>query len=135
MRAVATILAFTAALLAVLSHAAPTHTMEEFVVTSVDSGISLCVRNKHPAGMFSFAPTGVVQDGREFWAAGKALYDPAEIRVPTFLAHAEWDQDLPSYMLHAYFAKLTNASYKRHVEIGEDTHTIIMEKNRMKLRP
>lgn len=79
------------------------------------------------------APNGVVQDGREFWAAGKALYDPGEIRVPTFLAHAEWDQDLPSYMLHAYFAKLTNAPYKRYVEIGEGTHTIIMEKNRMQL--
>jgi alpha-beta hydrolase superfamily lysophospholipase len=74
-----------------------------------------------------------VQDGREFWGAGKALYDPAEIRVPTFLAHAEWDADLPSYMLYAYFAKLTKAPYKRYVEIGEGTHTVIMEKNRMQL--
>src|SRR5918995_1875520 len=64
------------------------------------------------------APNGVVQDGREFWGAGKAVYDPAAIRVPTFLAHAEWDADLPSYMLHAYFAKLTNTPYKRYVEIG-----------------
>ena len=79
------------------------------------------------------APNGVVQDGREFWGAGKALYDPAGIRVPTFLAHAEWDADLPSYMLHAYFAKLTNTPYKRYVEIGEGTHTVIMEKNRMQL--
>lgn len=79
------------------------------------------------------APNGVVQDGREFWGAGKPLYDPAAIRVPTFLAHAEWDADLPSYMLHAYFARLTNAPYKRYVEIGEGTHTIIMEKNRMQL--
>jgi pimeloyl-ACP methyl ester carboxylesterase len=79
------------------------------------------------------APNGVVQDGREFWGAGKALYDPAGIRVPTFLAHAEWDADLPSYMLYAYFAKLTNAPYKRYVEIGEGTHTVIMEKNRMQL--
>ncbi len=30
-----------------------------------------------------------------------------------------------------YFAKLTDAPYKRFVEIGEGTHTIIMEKNRM----
>ena len=55
------------------------------------------------------------------------------IRVPTFLAHAEWDQDLPSYMLYAYFAKLTNVPYKRYVQIGEGTHTVIMEKNRMQL--
>lgn len=79
------------------------------------------------------APNGVTQDGREYWGAGKALYDPGEIRVPTFLAHAEWDADLPSYMLHAYFAKLTNVPYKRYVEIGEGTHTVIMEKNRMQL--
>ena len=79
------------------------------------------------------APNGVVQDGRDFWAAGKPLYDPAEIRVPTFLAHAEWDADLPSYMLYAYFDKLVNAPYKRYVQIGEGTHTVIMEKNRMQL--
>ncbi len=79
------------------------------------------------------APNGVLQDGREFWSAGKPLYDPASIRVPTFLAHAEWDADLPSYMLYEYFAKLTNTPYKRYVQIGEGTHTIIMEKNRMQL--
>jgi pimeloyl-ACP methyl ester carboxylesterase len=79
------------------------------------------------------APNGVVQDGRDYWGAGKAVYDPGQIRVPTFLAHAEWDADLPSYMLYAYFDKLTNAPYKRYVQIGEGTHTVIMEKNRMQL--
>lgn len=79
------------------------------------------------------APNGVVQDGREYWSSGKPLYDPADIRVPTFLAHAEWDHDLPSYMLYAYFEKLSNAPYKRYVQIGEGTHTVIMEKNRMQL--
>jgi pimeloyl-ACP methyl ester carboxylesterase len=75
----------------------------------------------------------VVADGREYWSAGKPLYDPAHIRVPTFLAHAEWDQDTPNYMLYAYFEKLTGAPYKRYVQIGEGTHTVIMEKNRMQL--
>jgi pimeloyl-ACP methyl ester carboxylesterase len=79
------------------------------------------------------APNGVVIDGLEYWSAGRPLYDPGLIRVPTFLAHAEWDADLPSYMLYAYFAKLTNAPYKRYVEIGEGTHTVVMEKNRMQL--
>ena len=79
------------------------------------------------------APNGTVQDTLEYWGAGKPLYDPAGIRVPTFLAHAEWDADLPSYMLYAYFAKLINTPYKRYVEIGEGTHTVIMEKNRMQL--
>lgn len=79
------------------------------------------------------APNGTVQDSREFWLAGKALYDPAGIRVPTFLVHAEWDVNLPSYMMHAYFARLINAPYKRFVEIREGTHSILMEKNRMRL--
>jgi pimeloyl-ACP methyl ester carboxylesterase len=79
------------------------------------------------------APNGVLQDGREFWGSGKPLYDPGLIRVPTFLAHAEWDQDLPSYMLYEYFAKLTNVPYKSYIQIGEGTHTVIMEKNRMQL--
>ena len=79
------------------------------------------------------APNGVLQDGREFWGAGKALYNPAGIHVPIFLAYAEWDADLPSCMLYAYFAKPTNTPYKRYVEIGEGTHTICMEKKSMQL--
>ena len=36
-------------------------------------------------------------------------------------------------MSHAYFAQLTRAPWKRFVEIGEGTHTVMMEKNRMQL--
>ena len=36
-------------------------------------------------------------------------------------------------MRYAYFETLTNAPYKRYVQIGEETHTVIMEKNRMQL--
>ena len=64
-------------------------------------------------------------------ARGPAAAD--DLRVPTLLAHAEWDADLPNYMLYAYFEKLQNAPYKRYVQIGEGTHTVIMEKNRMQL--
>ena len=73
----------------------------------------------------------MLQDFRTYWIAGKAQYDPADIRVPTLLIHAEWDADLPSDQARGYFAKLTNAPYKRYVEIGEGTHSIMMEKNRM----
>ncbi|MES2126516.1 MAG: alpha/beta fold hydrolase [Pseudomonadota bacterium] len=79
------------------------------------------------------APNGILLDKREYWSAGKALYDPGEIRVATFLAHAEWDADLPSYMLYAYFARLTSTPYKRYVEIGEGTHNVMLEKNRLQL--
>ena len=34
-------------------------------------------------------------------------------------------------MAHAYFSKLTGAPYKRFVELGEGTHTVMLEKNRM----
>jgi pimeloyl-ACP methyl ester carboxylesterase len=77
------------------------------------------------------APNGVLQDVRTYWTADKPQYDPGEIKVPTMLIHAEWDADLPSYQAQAYFAKLTHAPYKRFVELGEGTHTVMMEKNRM----
>ncbi len=79
------------------------------------------------------APNGTVADTAEYWASGKPLYDPSRITVPTLLVHAEWDQDLPTYMDEAYYKLLTNVPYKRYVQIGEGTHTIIMEKNRMQL--
>ncbi|HKQ26041.1 MAG TPA: alpha/beta fold hydrolase [Burkholderiales bacterium] len=79
------------------------------------------------------APNGVVQDLREYWVAGKPYYDPANIRVPTLIVHAEWDQDTPSYMATALFGQLRNAPVKRMVEIGEGTHTVIMERNRTQL--
>ena len=34
-------------------------------------------------------------------------------------------------MADAYFAKLTSAPYKRFVQLGEGTHTVMLEKNRM----
>jgi pimeloyl-ACP methyl ester carboxylesterase len=79
------------------------------------------------------APNGVVQDGRDYWSSGKPLYDPADIRVPTMLILAEWDADTPLYMAQSLFPKLVNAEPKRLVVIGEGTHSIIMEKNRMQL--
>ncbi len=79
------------------------------------------------------APNGVIQDGREYWASGKPYYDPASIRVPTLLIKAEWDQDTPAYMSQALLPLLKNAPAKRYVEIGEGTHTVIMERNRMQL--
>lgn len=79
------------------------------------------------------APNGVIQDVRDYWASGKTYYDAANIRVPTLLIKAEWDQDTPAYMAQALFPLLKNAPLKRYVEIGEGTHTVIMEKNRMQL--
>jgi pimeloyl-ACP methyl ester carboxylesterase len=77
------------------------------------------------------APNGVIEDVMDYWRAGKPRYDPSKITVPTFLIHAEWDADLPSYQAQAYFAELKNTPYKRFVELSEGTHSVMMEKNRM----
>jgi pimeloyl-ACP methyl ester carboxylesterase len=79
------------------------------------------------------APNGVVQDGLDFWSSGKSTYDPANIKVPTLLIHAEWDRDTPPYMAQTLFPLLVNSPAKRYVQLAEGTHTIVMERNRMKL--
>lgn len=79
------------------------------------------------------APNGTLQDRREFWMRGRALYDPAEIRVPTLLTHAEWDNALPAHMPQTLFTKLVNAPYKRYIEFSEGTHYLMLEKNRMQV--
>jgi pimeloyl-ACP methyl ester carboxylesterase len=79
------------------------------------------------------APNGVIKDSNEYWSAGKAVYDPAKITVPTILLVGEWDRDTPPYMAQTLFPLLTNAPAKKLVMFGEATHTIIMEKNRMQL--
>jgi len=79
------------------------------------------------------APNGTVLDNERFWSAGKSTYDPAKITVPILLIQAEWDQDTPPYMSRALFPLLVNAPEKRYVMIGEGTHTVMMEKNRMEL--
>ncbi len=79
------------------------------------------------------APNGVMEDGALYWSAGKPVYDPAKITVPTLLLVGEWDRDTPPYMAQTLFPLLTNAPAKRLVLIGEATHTVIMEKNRMQL--
>ena len=79
------------------------------------------------------APNGVLKDIAQYWGVGKATWDPEKIRVPTLLILAEWDQDTPLYMAQEVFGKLLNTPYKRHIVIGEGTHTVALEKNRMHL--
>jgi pimeloyl-ACP methyl ester carboxylesterase len=79
------------------------------------------------------APNGVVADGLDFFGAGKPYYDPAKITVPTLLVDAEWDRDAPPYMAQTLFPLLINSPEKRYVELAEGTHTIMMERNRLKL--
>ena len=79
------------------------------------------------------APNGVIQDLRAYWMSGKATYDPALIAAPTLLVQGEWDHDTPPYMAETLFPLLSHAPWKRYVQIGGGTHTIIMERNRRQL--
>jgi alpha-beta hydrolase superfamily lysophospholipase len=72
-------------------------------------------------------------DGKEYWSAGKATFDPAKITAPVLLVVGEWDQDTPPYMAQSLFPLLVNAKWRRLTMLSEATHSILMEKNRMLL--
>jgi pimeloyl-ACP methyl ester carboxylesterase len=79
------------------------------------------------------SPNGAPHDSRVFWAAGKPYYDPSAITAPTLVVHGEWDGLLPLSMAQAIFARLSSAPKKRLVEIGEGTHLLLLERNRLQL--
>ena len=56
-----------------------------------------------------------------------------KIEAPTLMIQAEWDQDTPPARSQGLFPLLTGAAWKEYVLIGEGTHTVVMEKNRMLL--
>jgi pimeloyl-ACP methyl ester carboxylesterase len=82
---------------------------------------------------FVRAPNGVVQDGRDYWSAGKPVWDPALLKVPTLLILAEWDADTPPYMAQTLFPLLKSASPKKLVILSEGTHSIMNETQRFSL--
>jgi pimeloyl-ACP methyl ester carboxylesterase len=79
------------------------------------------------------SPAGVFQDNRNYWDAGKPYYDPERIKIPTLVVVAEWDRVTPSQGAQELFHKLPSGPDKRFVEIGEGTHFVMLERNRMQL--
>jgi fermentation-respiration switch protein FrsA (DUF1100 family) len=77
------------------------------------------------------APNGAVLDTREYWAKGCAIYPPEELTVPYLMVHGEWDHDVTLDMAKAHFVAHSHAAYKRWVEIGESTHMLPLERNRL----
>jgi len=77
------------------------------------------------------SPAGVAQDNVNYWGAGKAYYNPESIRASTLLIVAEWDYRTED--AQALFRKLPSGSDKRLVQIGEGTHLVMLERNRMHL--
>ena len=63
--------------------------------------------------------------------AGKPLWEPSEVKAPTLIVVGEWDALVTE--AQAVFGQLTNTHYKRLVQIGEGTHLVFLEKNRMHL--
>jgi len=47
------------------------------------------------------------------------------------LVHGEWDIDVPIDLAQALFLELRNAPYRQWAEIGEATHLVLLEKNRL----
>lgn len=82
-------------------------------------------------GVTMRAVNGPIQDIRDYWTAGRPLYDPAGITVPVLQVHAEWDIDVTLDSARDFFGRLTAAPYRRWVEIGEGTHMVLLEKNRL----
>ena len=79
------------------------------------------------------SPAGVFQDRQEFWRQGKPYYDPQRITAPTLIAVAEWDRATPIEGAQELFRQLPSGPGKRLVEVGEGTHLLMLEKNRMQL--
>jgi pimeloyl-ACP methyl ester carboxylesterase len=79
------------------------------------------------------APNGVFLDFQRFWGQGQPTYDPSRITAPTLMIQAEWDRDTPPARSQGLFPMLTHAAWKKYVLIGEGTHHVMMEKNRMLL--
>jgi pimeloyl-ACP methyl ester carboxylesterase len=79
------------------------------------------------------SPNGAPSDSRIYWQAGKPYYDPGDIAAPTLIVHGEWDGLLPLAMAVAVFERLSRAPSRRLVEIGEGTHLLMLERNRMQL--
>lgn len=75
------------------------------------------------------AVNGPSLDKRRFWRAGIPFYDPAEIRAPLLLVHAEWDNDVPFTATADLFKRCSNTPWRRWLEIGEGSHMILLEKN------
>jgi len=77
-------------------------------------------------------PNGWLVDYRQVWLAGKATYDPSAIRAPTLLAIGEWDGLTPLPPAQDLFARLA-VPRKRLVIVGEGSHQLMMERNRLQL--
>jgi pimeloyl-ACP methyl ester carboxylesterase len=78
------------------------------------------------------APNGLLVDARTYWEADTRYYDPSAIHAPVLLVVGDWDVDTPAYMAQAILTRL-GSRQKRLVIIGEGTHHLMLERNRLQM--
>jgi pimeloyl-ACP methyl ester carboxylesterase len=76
-------------------------------------------------------PGGPLADLADLWA-GKALYDPAKITVPTLIVRGEWDSVCNDQDAATLFASI-GTKHKRDCKIERATHLMHLETQRVKL--
>jgi len=79
------------------------------------------------------APNGVNLDREKYWAAGKPMYKPANIRVPTLIILGAWDANTPVKQARTLFTKLINVRNKELIVLKQGTHGVMIQNNRMEL--
>jgi pimeloyl-ACP methyl ester carboxylesterase len=78
------------------------------------------------------APNGLLVDACKYWEADTRYYDPSAIRAPVLMVVGDWDVDTPAYMAQALLARLGSGE-KRLVIVGEGTHHLMLERNRLQM--
>ena len=78
------------------------------------------------------APNGLLAEAPKYWEGDTRYYDPSGIRAPVLLVVGDWDVDTPAYMAQAILASLGSRE-KRLVIIGEGTHHLMLERNRVQM--
>jgi pimeloyl-ACP methyl ester carboxylesterase len=71
--------------------------------------------------------TGPAADDRDI-RAGHFPYDPSLIKAPTMILYGEWDRVATEEGAKRLFDAITNAPYKRRIEIGGATHIVQLER-------
>lgn len=78
-------------------------------------------------------PNGVMADYFTTWGAGKPAWNPSKVTQPTLVIQGEWDTETPPHMGLGVYSALSKTATKRYVMIGQGTHMIALERNRLHL--
>ncbi|MEC8620248.1 MAG: alpha/beta fold hydrolase [Pseudomonadota bacterium] len=79
------------------------------------------------------APTGVMKDYLQFRESGLDWYDPSLVCVPVQIVVGAWDAETTPAQGQRLFERLTHATTKQMTLIGEGTHSLMLERNRLQL--